>query len=628
MGWAAEQARIRDRHWESLEWLLRGLPHDVAETFRLLEFELALHYSPTGRLRDVFTGVEQPPLPFVGPWLLNDLGSPPSPGRDALSSQLFSAGVLLGAREHLVGRLADAESFAAGPQLTLAIHLSDRAAALLTAAAGEGWLDVDGEQPPPALPSDGPDEHLLPRWSEPMRRIGGAAVVASDVEVDGAHVERMLHLLAVGTEIRAQLATMHEDLLRGNPSYPIAFVAHTAGISLRPWPRPELILGAMVLRGCHVAILDRARRALAEARELAEQLSLPTFAGYLGDAEANLTEPAEPAAGAEAGAPGRAALIGRGERPLERAITMARGYLQSDPDVRGAWEVHREGMFDAEVVSSRFPAALVLERLAWHGDVVAEGVHAFLEATVQNRFRYYDHVLSGIDTDTIGAFLRLARFGSNPDAASTAVRDVLDCLGRAVETIGRVPVWLDCGGDPRAVLDLGEDCGTVAGHLLLGIDALPDELSGDLIGIGARHLLESIGSVGLQANRNYPPAFALGVWQRVVDAIGLRDRFEPVLEPARGAIRAELERLARLPVRTAQDAAMLVTACAGARRPELLDERWLGVMLRAQRSDGSWPGEPFTVTPNRGAAVTWYATSPMTTALVYDALQRWEVAGP
>ena len=130
MEWAVEQARVRDRYWESLERLLRGLEPRVAEPFRLLEFELALHYSPTGRLRDVFTGVERPPLPSIGPWLLTDLGSPPSPRRDALASQLFCAGVLLGAREHLLLRLADSESFAAAPQLTLALDLSDRAAAL------------------------------------------------------------------------------------------------------------------------------------------------------------------------------------------------------------------------------------------------------------------------------------------------------------------------------------------------------------------------------------------------------------------------------------------------------------------------------------------------------------------
>jgi hypothetical protein len=628
MEWAAEQARVRDRHWESLERLLRGLPHDVAEPFRLLEFELALHQSPSGRFRDVFTGVEQPPLPSVGPWLLNDLGSSPSASRYALESQLFCAGVLLGAREHLVRRLADAESFVAGPHLTLALHVSEQAAALLAVAAGQAaWCDTDRERLSATPRRGDPDEHLLPRWSEPMRRIANAAVVAADLETDAARLDRMLDLLAVGVEIRAQMAAMHEDLLRGRASYPIAFVAQAAGISLKPWPSAELILGAMVLRGCHHALVERARSALGEACDLAEQLSLPSFAEYLREAEENLAEPG-PRAGTHVGTVGSGPLIVRAERTVERAIAMARGYLLADPDVRGSWEVHREGMFDAEVVSSRFPAALILERLASHGEAVADRVEAFLDATVRNRFRYYDHPLSGVDTDTIGAFLRLLRFGADTDAPNTAVRDVLDCLSREVKAGGRVPVWLHCGSDRRAVLDLGEDCGTVAGHLLLGIGELPDDSYGDLIATGAGHLLASIGRVGLQANRNYPPAFALGIWQRVVDAIGQRKSLEADLEPARAAMRTDLERLARLPARSAQEAAMLVTACAGARRQELLDERWLGIMLRAQRSDGSWQGEPFTVTPNRGAAVTWYATSPMTTALVYDALQRWQDADP
>jgi hypothetical protein len=627
MQWAAEQARIRDQHWESLERLLKGLPHAVAEPFRLLEFELALHHSPTGRIRDIFTGVEQPPIPWVGPWLLADLGYPPSATRDTLESRLFSAAVLLGAREHLARRLSDAASFAADAQLTLALYLSDRAAELLTTEAGPVWLDADGARPR-AVPDAEPAAHLHARWSEPMLRIGNAAVHAADLDVDREDLARMLHLAALGIEIRQQLTDMHEDLLRGRESYPIALVAETAGIPLRPWPRPELVLGATVLHGCHITIVERARNALDEACATAERLSLVTFAGYLRDATARIAAPLDSAAVADVGPVGRGPLIARSERPPERAIAMARGYLHADPDVRGSWEVHREGMFDAEVVSSRFPAALVLERLAWHGEVVADEAQAFLDATFQNGFRYYDHALSGVDTDTIGAFLRLSRFAPGTDASGPALREVLACLRRAVETTGRVPVWLECGGEPRPVIDLGEDCGTVAGHLLLGLDELPDDSLDDVMRIGGRQLLGRIGSVGLQANRNYPPAFALHVWQRLADALRARGGLNGELETAGAALRSELERLSRVRVGSAQDAAMLAVACLGARRPDLLEERWLGVMMRTQRSDGSWPGEPFTVTPNRGAAVTWYATSPMTTALVYDALQRWERDGP
>ena len=74
--------------------------------------------------------------------------------------------------------------------------------------------------------------------------------------------------------------------------------------------------------------------------------------------------------------------------------------------------------------------------------------------------------------------------------------------------------------------------------------------------------------------------------------------------------------------RPPRSAALLTVACIDGGRPDLLREEWTTRILRAQRSDGSWIGEPFAAAPNRGHSVSWYSSSMLTTALCYDALGR------
>jgi hypothetical protein len=78
----------------------------------------------------------------------------------------------------------------------------------------------------------------------------------------------------------------------------------------------------------------------------------------------------------------------------------------------------------------------------------------------------------------------------------------------------------------------------------------------------------------------------------------------------------------------AQDAALLTTACLEADRAELVDPSWITSILKRQRFDGAWEGEPFAATPNRGTALTWYSTATLTTVLCYDALSRFAAAAP
>ena len=232
---------------------------------------------------------------------------------------------------------------------------------------------------------------------------------------------------------------------------------------------------------------------------------------------------------------------------------------------------------------------------------------------------------SGVDSDSIGVFLRLrphATASAENDRAATAV---LECLERNVHETGAIPVWLTGCADPNGsagVIALGEGCGTVAAHLLLGLVPAPGAHQGTVT-IGAQSLLDRIGSVGVAANVNYPPRYALGVFFRLVQ---LLDADGPVasraVEDARGALAAELERAVSTSPSTAQDAALLILACHEANREDLIDPAWVVQVLKRQRFDGSWIGEPFAAAPNRGRSVSWYSSTLLTTALCYDALAR------
>ena len=80
---------------------------------------------------------------------------------------------------------------------------------------------------------------------------------------------------------------------------------------------------------------------------------------------------------------------------------MAEGFLLGDLTFRESWEMHREGMFGVPEVASRFPAGLVMEILCRHEHDVQRNVDEFLDFTLSNGFRYYDHPLSGVDSDTV-----------------------------------------------------------------------------------------------------------------------------------------------------------------------------------------------------------------------------------
>src|SRR6266550_1146810 len=89
--------------WGEVDRLFAGLPQALFRQVKLLEYDLALRYSPTGQFHDIFlSGPDHPPVLSVATWLLNDLEIPLGASRDQTERRLFVASLLLAVRVQAV----------------------------------------------------------------------------------------------------------------------------------------------------------------------------------------------------------------------------------------------------------------------------------------------------------------------------------------------------------------------------------------------------------------------------------------------------------------------------------------------------------------------------------------------
>jgi hypothetical protein len=661
-GWEERQRAVRDRCWPDVERLLSGLPDPLFRQAKLLEYDLALRHATTGQVRDAFVGPDRFPLWSIATWLLDDLGVPDGALRETTERHLFRAGVVLALRVQATEDATRRDTFDRGSQAAVIPALSELAVAELArvvpvgsdrwarlAAASLAGLaasmpEASDVSPPGRAPAE-PDTWLRPRLAAAAEILAVAACAVA--LADDRATDRVVELvtdLAVAHEALDDLADVARDLDRRRPTYPIVLAARRAGLPLDPWPSTRVGLGAVVATGTVAEVGDLVLRRFASARRAAAELELSTFAAFLaqaaGDAADRVRAGAADGAAGEA-TPRRRPLLRIAEPTLPLALRMAEAFLDADPALEESWEVHREGMFAAPLVVSRFPAGLVLEILRRHGRSSAEAVDAFVSFTITNRFRYYDHPWSDGDSDTIGVAARLAASSPAEGADRSGrlgypeITAALDCVAADVDRTGAIPVWVPgCPGvvgaeGPRpTVTALGEDCGTVAANLLLGLVAWDPVRYRRTIELGGARLVSRILESGLGANVDYPRLYAVGAFARVLDALERLEVATPTagsIADARAELTGELARLVslRAPRRGPQDAALLALACLEMDRPDLLPRDWTWWVLGHQRFDGGWDAQPFAAAPNRGGSVTWYASATLTTALCYDALARW-----
>ncbi len=615
-----------------------SLPPRLHQQAKQHSFDLALRASSTGDLRDAFIGVDRFPLLSVGIWLLRDLGPggrsviAGEPSADDVECGLFLASFLGALRSQAAQSISDQVSLSDWSHLAIVQWCTERAVTHLGRfiPAGEPFwsryealssseLELSIDPQAADLASRHVHGPAHTRWSYPASVVALAAVQLARPEADIAETVRAsVNDLAVAFQIWDDLSTLTRDLADQKTTYPIAQICQAGGITLNPWPRSIEVLGAMVATGALETILETASARLASTRRAAAQLGLPTFARFLGAVAEADSKRAALLTGAVNDSPfaSVAAFSFRTEEPSSaKAIAMAEAFLLSDLTFRESWETHREGMLGSAEVSSRFPASLVLEVLCRHGHGLSEGVEDFISNAEANGFRYYDHPSADADADTVGAVLRLLKYSPRRAGPSKELTDIITCVDRLLEENGQIPVWLTVCSEPNArrprTLTLGEGCGTVVAHFLLGLSELGDQHAATAQK-GAAALFDRVADVGLGANVNYPPRYSLATFFRLLQRCGDH--------PAQAVLIAELERRSRAPISSAQEAALAILAAWAARRHDLIDEGWIATILRRQRFDGSWMGEPFAVAPNRGWRVSAYSSTTLTTALCYDAL--------
>jgi hypothetical protein len=316
---------------------------------------------------------------------------------------------------------------------------------------------------------------------------------------------------------------------------------------------------------------------------------------------------------------------------------MAERYLLADPDFRESWEVQRRGLFGRpELTAKAFPAGLIVELLVRHGHAMAEAIAWIFETLQAANFRYYDTPLMPPDADDIGLLLRLYPYSSQPEVHHHMLQTPLRWLKQNVDDSDEIPVWFTRheAAEETSYQKLslwGQGCATVEANMLLGLLAFDFWGCRHLIESSARGVLDRLAGQGLGATRHYVPLYALWTGFELIARIAaspLGAGLASPLQQASATLVKYLEKEAARPHLTPQEAAFLTLACLSRGCPapakERFDPRWITMICKAQRYDGSWGSEPLYGTPTRGEFASWYASRSVTTVFCYHALKSYQ----
>lgn len=611
--------------WEAVEAYLDALPAGVREQGRLLRSDLALLWSPTGRLEDLTTEPAHLPVLQTHALVADDLG---------LGARLIPlltrynllALLLVHLQEGLCLRGSPFDRSWVGLAEELARSLGllmvgsgldpDAWTALHTAgwrrfqAETAGGTDVGSEEE--ALAAGG--HRLAPFLLAPL-----SVAVAAGQEHRVTGMTEVLESLHEAASLRSDLLRMRDQLLQGRISPVVTWACREMG--LHPdRSSAEAMAGATILSGVPRRLGEACDARLATGRSRALDLGFPGLADLVSRVHASLGEAVgvfdlEPR---PAGTPVRRAAPSRPRRHLLCvSIEAARGYLLADRTFRDSWEVHRWGLAGAKEVTAVFPTGLVLEALARHGGPVGPLIDEFAASVRDRRLAYYDHPgLPHVETDTLGVLLRLYRWAGDPAGHARLIDRYLRLLD--ADHRDGIPVWLEDGDD---TILLGEECGVIAAGVVAGLLDFDPQRRRGTIEAASRRILEGFCRRGPGISVNYPFAYTLAVVADLAARVRTAGLLEDLWDPVDETLGAWIDREAAQSPRP-QRAASLVSACLRwGRRPARPE--WIDVLLEGQRSDGRWAGEPLFFVPHRPRSVTWYASDLTTSALCYDALSAY-----
>jgi hypothetical protein len=630
------QMRFTEKHqpyraaaWPEIDLFFDTLPPELFRQSLLLKNTLATAFSDTGQFEDILCREVDPPLLYLHFWLLDDLAFPAGPSRAALERHLFAAMLL-----------AFAADFTR--QLMQAAHSNFNASFILLAQSLTRQTDFHLMQLFPAGSPFWPRCRQL--WAihaagglAPLAQAPGqtlaytkipalAVAVALGRESLFDELNPLLDHLNFVQQIRADLAAIRRDIRLGRLTYPLLKTREAAGLAPNQPATEERLLGALVLTHTVPALGRECLETLEAAGQLARQLHLPTLAGYVDLLRPQIQHTVAlfniRAGGktvAEAGA-STGPVFAHPVDPLPAATAMAEAYLLADLTFRESWEVQRSGALGApELTAKAFPAGLVVEILCRHGHSMSAQVAEIFNTLQTTGCRYFDYPAMPPDTDDLALLLRLYPWLPNPPQYRLFLQTPLRWLRENIPQSGEIPVWLTRQTKflpPELTLLWGNSCAAVEANLLLGLAEFTPQTYAELIGRSVQNLARRWEARGLNAVHHYVPEY--GMWMGLHLAATLDGPAEGVLA-LKQTLTGLLRRRMAWGAATPQQAALLGLAChAAGCQPEA---GWLTTLLKTQRYDGSWAGEPLYGTPLRGELATWYSSRTVTTALCFHALK-------
>jgi len=650
----------REQHLQKIEAYFDNLPVGLYRQGRLLRNNLAFHYSDTGDFSSIITRADSYPPAELPLFTLDDFGFPEGDERAGLESSLFKAMFFTFAAIYTQEAILDESTFFDSDYIYLASELSrqaDRQYARLIPDRSPFWIyhrefwrayseaSLFGQgEISASLVKVTPEELLLGKdVFAPYKLIPGAAAALAGREDELPQLFAALDHLHITQRLLQDLSTLEADLDRGRYTYPLLLMMAKLGIPRGKAYDKQGVLAALVLFDTYSEVIQDCRSHIEKCWTEMEALGLPSYLAYL---ERVLTRVDELSAAQQlkkdAQVEGGQPLKSKAQPPrstpavdtLTKCIEMAQGYLLSDLSFKESWEVHRRGLAGAEQVSARFPSGLIIEILATHGHDMGAQVDSFLHHQRNTNFSYYDHPdLPYADSDNLGVLLRLYPFASEPEDYRKAVETPLSWMCASVAQSGRLPVWINASQaieamDVQSPSLIGEDCGTIEANLLIGLLEYDWDEYKEIVHKSAHQLLERFCHHGAGITVNYPRLYCLSTIKLLLTRLCSQEIDDALKELVREAAELYpqfLEVETRQYRITPQEAAFLILASLNSSSERHFKQRWITILLKNQRPDGSWYGEPVFFTPNRGELTTWHSSHQLTSAFCYHALKSYTV---
>jgi hypothetical protein len=659
MNWTDQHCSKRKQHYCEIEEYFDNLPPELYRQGRLLRNNLAVHFSNTGRLGDILSSLGDYPhadMPFC---FLDDFGFQEGQTRNRIEKHLFFANLFSFATIYTQDSILNERTFCDHDYIFLTNALSQQmdhhfysclpAGSIFWEYHRKFWgayaqatlfnWGMHHERSRLVLPEDVLQSIDL---LAPYKLIPIVVALLAGREDDIPKLLTIMDHLHTIQMILHDLSTLEEDLQQGKYSYPIVRMMAEMRAPLDTQYNPEGVLMAMAIIKFFSRILEECQDHLKSCRRGASELNLIAFMAYLDEVEARIHEVKDiyvhrEISGTEMGGSQQRM---KSHKPLDlpisdtlaKAIKMAEGYLLSDLTFKESWEVYRRGLAGAAVVTARFPAGLIIEILCSHGHDLSVQVDSFFQHCQDTNFSYYDHpTLAFADTDTLGVLLRLYRYTDNHDAYQKVLEILLGWMRASVQDSGRIPVWINTSRRPeqeenQSVRLIGEGCGAIEAKLLCGLIQYDWGSYKVLIQDSAAQILERFIQHGAGITVNYPRQYCLWRINQLLVELhrhSLRAEIQILVQAASETYPEYVAVATRLYRITPQESALLTLASLGSPAEHLFDRRWVTILLKNQRSNGSWYGEPLFFVPNRGELTTWHSSHQLTTAFCYAALKTY-----